>query len=220
MTKTSLVVDFVADPVCPWCYVGLKALLAARDALAGEFDLHLRMRPFLLNPDTPAAGVDRHAYYRAKFPDAEGLAAARAAIRETARASGFDFDPAAPSHLPNTLKAHQLMRVAHFSGLQEQTALALYRAYWDDLKDIGGSEILIGVAGAVGLDKGLAEAALGSSEDAAAVADEARAFREGGVAGVPTFIVGERTGFSGAMPPDRLAAALRRAAAIGDGEAA
>ena len=42
---------------------------------------------------------------------------------------------------------------------------------------------------------------------------EADAFRGAGVSGVPTFIVNERTGFAGALPPARLADALRQAAA-------
>lgn len=218
MSKAPLIVDIVADPVCPWCYVGLRSFLAARDALAGEFDVLARMRPYQLNPGLPAEGVDRRAFYREKFPDAERLAAAREAIKENARLSGFAFDPSAPPHLPNTVKAHQIIRIAHFDGKQERVALAIYRAFWDDLKDIGDDETLIGIAAAAGVDEGLAAAALGSAEDAAMVEAESDAFRRAGVAGVPTFIVNERTGFSGGMPPEQLAAALRRAAAMTSGE--
>lgn len=220
MNGARLTIDIVADPVCPWCYVGLRSFLAARSVLANDFNVEARIRPYQLNPGLPIEGVDRRAYYAQKFPDAERLAAARAAIRENARLSGFDFDPAAPAQLPNTVKAHQIIRLALFSGKQEEVALAVYKAFWDEMKDIGDDETLIAIAAEAGLNKGLASAALASPEDAAMVEAEADALRRAGVSGVPTFIVNEHTGFSGGMPPGQLAAALRRAAVVTQGERA
>ena len=173
----------------------------------------MRLRPYQLNPDVPAEGVDRRAYYSQKFPNAERLAKAREAIKENATASGFTFDPAAPSRLPNTLKAHQVIRLAQAKARAEPVALALYRAFWDDCQDIGDDETLIDIAGVAGLPPAEVAAALSSSEDAAAVAAEAEMFRRIGVAGVPTFIVNERNGFSGGMPPEQLGLALKQAAA-------
>ena len=215
--KPTLIVDIVADVVCPWCYVGVKSFLASRDALKDEFDIVARYRPYQLNPGLSVSGVDRHEFYRAKFPDAGTLAAAREAIRGNARASGFDFDPSAPALLPNTVKAHQIVRLAHFTGVQERAVLAIYRAFWDDLKDIGDDETLVEIARASGIDEGLAAAALASREDAATIEAETDSFRQAGVSGVPTFIVNERTGFSGGMSPPQLTPALRRAAEITQG---
>lgn len=213
-----LLVDIVADIVCPWCYVGVKSFLAARDALKGDYDITTRFRPYLLNPDLPDEGVDRHAYYARKFRDEARLAAARAAIRSNARETGFDFDPAAPPHLPNTLKAHQLIAAAGRDNRQEAVALALYRAFWDGLSDIGEDETLIAIGEREGLSRQAAETALATT--AAAVAAEADAFRRAGVSGVPTFIVGERTGFSGGMAPASMTAALREAARRNEGMSA
>jgi predicted DsbA family dithiol-disulfide isomerase len=212
---TPLVVDVVSDIVCPWCYVGVRSLLAARDALRSEFDIDFLFRPYQLNPDLPAAGVDRHAFYARKFPDQQQLAAARAAIRANARETGFDFDPAAPARLPNTLKSHQLIGAARGSALQEKAALALYSAYWDEGADIGDEETLVAIGTGIGMTREDVIAALGSTGPA--VAAEADAFRRAGVSGVPTFIVGERTGFSGGMPPASMAAALKEAARRNEG---
>lgn len=220
MTRAPLLVDIVADIVCPWCYVGIRSFIESRKSLAGDFDVEARYRPYELNPGLPPGGVDRHAYYAQKFPDASQLAAAREAIRENARQSGFDFDPSAPPHLPSTVKAHQIIRLAHFAGVQEKATLAIYRAFWDELKDIGEDATLIAIAASCGIDEGLAAAALGAREDAAMVEAEAESFRTAGVAGVPTFIVNERTGFSGGMPPAQLEAALRQAARMSAGSPA
>ena len=211
----ALVVDVVSDIVCPWCYVGVKSVLAARDALKDEYDIAVRFRPYQLNPDVPEPGVCRDAYYAHKFPDAAKLAAAREAIRANARASGFDFDPAAPEHLPNTLKAHQLIAAAASAGVQTEMTLALYEAFWDRLADIGDDETLAAIAEDVGLRR--AEAIDALSRTGPTVAAEAEAWRRAGVSGVPTFIVGERTGFSGGMPPASMAAALKEAARRNEG---
>lgn len=218
MTKPRMTVDIVSDIVCPWCYVGVKSFLASRDRLSEDFDILPRFRPYQLNPGLPATGVDRHAFYARKSPDAERLAAAREAIKENARLSGFVFDPAAPTHLPNTVKAHQIIRLAHFSGNQEAAVLGVYRAFWDDLRDIGVEQTLVSIAAGAGVDEGLAAAALGSPEDAAMIEAECEGFRNAGVNGVPTFIVNERVGFSGGMPPDQLTDALVRAAASTTGD--
>lgn len=218
MTRERLIVDVVADVVCPWCYVGVKSFLASRDRLAPEFDVVARFRPYQLNPGLPTGGVDRHAFYAKKFPDAGRLAAARDAIRENAHLSGFSFDPAAPAQLPNTVKAHQIIRLAHFTGKHEAATLAIYRAFWDEMRDIGDDATLIDIAAGAGIDEGLAAAALASPEDAAMIEAECESFQNAGVSGVPTFIVNERTGFSGGMPPDPLTDALRRAASMTAGE--
>ncbi len=208
-----LLVDIVSDPVCPWCYVGLKAFFQTRDMMADEFQLLPRVRAYQLNPDTPLEGVDRVAYYAKKFPDEEQRAQMIHALKAAALGAGFTFDPLKPTHLPNTLKAHQLIRLAHFDGAQERLALKLYSAFWDDCADIGDVETLVKIADAAGLDADNARRDLSDEKSAAEVKAEAEAFRQAGVTGVPTYIVNERTGFSGALPPARMADALRQAAA-------
>ena len=132
-------------------------------------------------------------------------------IRENARASGFDFDPAAPPRLPNTLKAHMIIRLALGAGRQEETAIGLYRAFWDEARDLGDDETLIEIAAASGVDAAAARKMLASKDEAKSVAAEAGAFRASGVSGVPTFIVGDRIGFTGGMPPDAIIECVRRA---------
>ncbi len=208
-----LIVDIVADPVCPWCYIGLKSFGLAKDRIAADFVVLPRIRAYQLNPDTPAEGVDRQAYYAKKFPDEAQRAQMIHQLKAAALGAGFAFDPSKPAHLPNTLKAHQIIRLAHYDGAQERLALALYGAYWDEGADIGDDETLVAIADAAGLDADNARRDLLNPTSASEVKAEADAFRGAGVSGVPTFIVNERTGFAGALPPARLADALRQAAA-------
>lgn len=210
--RPRLLVDIVSDPVCPWCYVGLKSFQHARDRIKDEFQVLPRIRAYQLNPDTPMEGVDRRAYYAKKFPDETQRAQMLIALRAAAAGAGFSFDPSLPTHLPNTLKAHQLIRFAHYDGAQERLSEKLYAAFWDEGKDIGDVDTLVAIAADAGLHADSARAELGNEKSAAEISAEADAFRRAGVTGVPTFIVNERAGFSGALPPPRLAEALRQAA--------
>ncbi|MEZ5895154.1 MAG: DsbA family oxidoreductase [Parvularculaceae bacterium] len=207
-----MLVDLVADPVCPWCFVGIESYRKTLPALAPDFEVVTRYRPYQLNPDTPEAGVDRHAHYRKKFPDSKKLGAMREVLKSAAREIGVDFDPAGPSWLPNTIKAHQLIHWAHFEGKQADVVLSIYRAFWRDGADIGDIDILCAIADAAQMDAAAIKSRLVAGKDAQNVRGEAIAFANAGVSGVPTFIVNERTGFSGGMPPAKLEAALRHAA--------
>ena len=210
--RPRLLVDIVSDPVCPWCYVGLKSFQRARDRIAEEFHVLPRIRAYQLNPDTPLEGVDRVAYYAKKFPDETKREEMIHALKAAAVGAGFAFDPLKPTHLPNTLKAHQLIRLAHYDGAQERLADLLYSAYWDRGADIGDAQTLAEIASDAGLDADNARRIFSDDENAAEIRAEAGAFQKAGVTGVPTYIVNERTGFSGALPPARLADALRQAA--------
>jgi len=210
--RPRLLIDVVADPVCPWCYVGLHGFLRARDLLGDDYAVLPRLRAYQLNPDTPMEGVDRVAYYAKKFPDEKRRSEMAYQIKAAAVGAGFKFDPLLPKHLPNTLRAHQLIRLAHYDGVQIRLAMKLYSAFWDDGADIGDIDTLVKIAQDAGLDPDNSRKILLSSEDAALVKAEADDFRKAGVSGVPTYIVNERTGFSGALPPARLADAFREAA--------
>ena len=210
--RPRLLVDIVSDPVCPWCYVGLKSFQHAREQMRDIYQTLPRIRAYQLNPDTPLEGADREAYYAKKFPDADQRAQMVHALKAAAAGAGFTFDPLLPKRLPNTLRAHQLIRFAHYDGAQERLAGMLYAAYWQDGADIGDIETLAAIAEQAGIDAGAARERLTNEQDAAEVKAEADAFRRAGVSGVPTFIVNERMGFSGALPPARLAGALIEAA--------
>ncbi len=209
--KPRLLVDIVADPVCPWCYVGLRGFLAAKESLSTTFDILPRFRAYQLNPNTPKDGTDRLKYYEKKFPDTDKRATLIRTLVTAAKESGFEFDPMLPKRLPNTLSAQQVMRWSHHEGLQEPFAIALYQSFWDGGADIGDANVLVEIAASVGMDAAVIRHDIENAVDRDAVAAEASAFSRAGVSGVPTFIVNEQTGFSGAMPPTRLAAALVQA---------
>ncbi len=211
--KPRIIIDMVADPLCPWCYVGKRALDRVLMALSFSHDVVVRYRPYQLAPDTPQQGVSRRDYLERKFPDAAQRDQMAMVLKDAARHAGLDFDPALPALQPNSLNSLRLWRWSHYDGLQIETAEGIFAAYWKEGADIGSPEILAEIAQKVGLDADESLARLQTREDVQDINEEVASFRAGGVDSVPTYIVNESAGFAGALPPDQLLSTIRDLAA-------
>ena len=47
-TRPRMLVDIVADPICPWCYVGLKSFQHARAKISDDYQVLPRIRAYEL----------------------------------------------------------------------------------------------------------------------------------------------------------------------------
>jgi predicted DsbA family dithiol-disulfide isomerase len=207
--------DIISDPICPWCYIGAANLTRALESLRAQpFDIH--WRAFQLNPDMPAEGADRRVYLDAKFggPGRAGQIYAR--IEAAAAEAGLDLHFDRIARTPNTLDAHRLIRWAGAEGVQTPLVGQLFRRYFREGQDISDPEVLVAAATAVGMDAPLVRRLLASDADVEEIRAEDAAFREMGVTGVPTFILGNRYVITGAQPPEvwtRIVAELEAATA-------
>jgi predicted DsbA family dithiol-disulfide isomerase len=205
--------DIVSDAICPWCWIGKRHLEAALAELAEDgIGFAIRWRPFQLNPDMPAEGVERAAYRAQKFGSEARGRELDANVAEAGRAAGLTFRHDRMLRTPNTIAAHRVIRMAEDAGAQDAVVEALFQAYFHDGKDIGDAATLDAVAAAAGLP-GVA-AMLAGDEHRAEVVAEDMAARRGGLSGVPSFLMDRHLLFSGAMPGPRMAAAFRQADAI------
>ena len=135
------------------------------------------------------------------------------ALTNTAAEVGFDFDHTRATHLPNSIDAHRVLRWAHFKGAHEEVALKIFEAYWDKGQNIGDKNVLSELGAFEEPAKEQIANDLDTDKDVDLIRLEARQFSEAGVSGVPTFIVNEVVGFSGAMLPPQLEQAIRQASA-------
>jgi predicted DsbA family dithiol-disulfide isomerase len=112
-----------------------------------------------------------------------------------------------PTLVPWSRKAHELALHAREKGVFAETHAALYQAHLLDGLDIGRVDVLVEVAGRVGLDPQEARIVLGVDRHAATL-DGLRGEAERlGVRGVPTLLVaGER--IEGVLPREALRALL------------
>ena len=209
-------IDVVSDAICPWCWIGKRHLEGALARLAAEserFEVH--WRPFQLNPDMPRGGVERAAYRAAKFGSLERSRELDAQVAAAGAAAGLEFRFDRQSRTPNTVDAHRLIRRAGEAGgtaLQDTVVEALFRAYFQEGRDIGNAAMLAEVASGAGF--GGATAFLASGEGEEEVLEEDAGFRRLGISGVPSFALSGHVLFSGAVPAERMAEAFRRALAI------
>jgi len=196
----ALTIDVISDVVCPWCYIGkrkLEAALAARQ----QIDAQITWRPFQLAPELPAEGVDREAYYIAKFGSREKAEKIYAAVARAGRAVGLDFAFDKIARNPNTLAAHRLIRWAGPAGVQAAVVERLFQLYFLEGGDIGAHATLVAVAREAGMDGDLVADLLARDADVDLVREEDALARRNGVSGVPCFLIDGRYMLTGAQEP-------------------
>lgn len=212
-------IDVVSDVVCPWCYLGKARLDKAIDALSATVFVTVNWRPYQLNPDLPAEGVDHKAHLASKLGGQEAVDRAHAMLSGLGREEGLTFDFDAVTISPNTLDAHRLIRWAAAEGGDVQTKVvdALFEANFSEGRNVGDRDTLLAIAGESGLDRAVIAALFASDADCEAVQQEIAMAREMGVTGVPCFIIDERYAVMGAQTVDVLTDALRDIAAMKTG---
>lgn len=199
-TKT-LKIDIISDTVCPWCFIGKRRLERAL-AMRPDLSLDITWRPFQLNPEMPADGIDRDLYLSLKFGDEKRAKQIYRAVGEAGAGENLDFNFAAMKRTPNTLKSHRLVHYAGLRGDQDPIVENLFRAYFFDGADIGDTATLVEIAERSGLDGDAAREYLESDKDLELVRAEDTRARQIGVNGVPCFIIADSYAVSGAQEPE------------------
>jgi predicted DsbA family dithiol-disulfide isomerase len=196
-------VDIWSDVVCPWCYIGKRRLEKALAQLGGEVATRVEWLPFQLNPSMPEGGMARADYRRAKFGSLERGRMLDARVAQEGAGEGIAFAFERMQRTPNTAAAHRLIDLAQSQGRADPVVEALFRAYFEEARDIGDAAVLKDIAGREGVTGWPEE------KNDETVREKENRVRELGISGVPTFIFERRSGISGAYPPDVLAQAIR-----------
>jgi predicted DsbA family dithiol-disulfide isomerase len=123
---------------------------------------------------------------------------------------GFQFGPR--NHVWNTFDAHRVLHWAGLEGRGLELKRALLRAYHGEGRNPGAKDVLVELAGAVGLDAARAKSIVESDEFAAEVRERERFWLQRGVSGVPFVVVNDAYAIEGAQPTEAFEDALRRIA--------
>jgi predicted DsbA family dithiol-disulfide isomerase len=193
-------IDIISDNVCPWCFIGKRRLERAL-AMVPRPEVRIGWRPFQLNPDMPADGMDRREYMQRKFGE-EREGQIHAMLTEAGAAEGIEFNFGAIKRMPNTLASHRLLRFAGEQGFQQEAAEALFQGFFVDGRDIGDRDSLLEIGTEAGLDRGALGDYLESGQGLEAVQSEDALARRMGISGVPTFIFERKYIISGAQSPE------------------
>ncbi|RWC56665.1 DsbA family protein [Mesorhizobium sp.] len=210
----AITVDVVSDVVCPWCFIGQKRLDKAISAV-GDIDVHVRWRPFQLDPTIPPEGKDRHEYMLAKFGSDERIREIHARIEPLGEAEDISFAFDAIKVAPNTLDAHRLIRWAGAASEAAQNRLVrrLFQLNFEEGANIGDHAVLVEAARDAGMDASVVETLLPTDADVEAVRTEIATASRMGITGVPCFLLEGKYAVMGAQDADTLADAIRQVAA-------
>jgi len=210
----AITVDVVSDVVCPWCFIGQKRLDKAVAAV-GDVDVHIRWRPFQLDPTIPPQGKDRREYMRAKFGSDERIREIHARIEPLGEAEGISFAFDAIKVAPNTLDAHRLIRWAGAAGeaVQNRLVRRLFQLNFEEGVNIGDHAVLVEAAREAGMDASVVATLLPTDADVEAVRTEIATASRMGISGVPCFLLEGKYAVMGAQDVDTLADAIRQVAA-------
>jgi predicted DsbA family dithiol-disulfide isomerase len=136
----------------------------------------------------------------------------REMIRQRGEAVGFTFDMSKRGRIYNTFDAHRLLHWAEGQGRQQALKEKLFEAYFTKGENPGAHDVLLRVAGEVGLDVEAARQVLASN----AYADEVRQleyyWQRAGIRSVPAIVINQRHLISGGQPPEVFEQALRQIA--------
>jgi predicted DsbA family dithiol-disulfide isomerase len=207
-------IDVVSDVVCPWCYLGKARLEAALAALPGV-EAEINWRPYQLDPGIAREGVDRKAYMEAKFGSGPRLGDVHRQLEAFGRELGLSYDFDAIKVSPNTMNAHRLIRWAAQAGtgMQAKAVDLLFKAYFEEGRDIGSDGVLTDIARQAGMDVSIVQTLLPTDAEEAGVIGEIAKAKQIGVTGVPCFIIDHKYAVSGAQTPEILAQAIENALA-------
>jgi predicted DsbA family dithiol-disulfide isomerase len=211
-----ITIDVVSDVVCPWCYLGKARLELAIAEVQDEVGVDINWRPYRLNPDYPPEGVDQKAALAAKLGGEERVASAHKVLTDLGREVGIAFNFDAIKIGPNTLDAHRLIHWAVTEDREKQDRIvdALFKANFEEGRNVGDHSVLLDIAEKAGLDRTVIAALLASDADGDLIVAEIEAAQKMGVTGVPFFIFDQQYAVSGAQAPDVIASALRDIAKI------
>ncbi len=221
-----LTIDIWSDVMCPWCLIGWHQLQKGLALVEGEIEAEVRWRPFELNPDMPPEGEPQQAHVMRKYQRTQDQAAAgRVQMQRIAKDAGAvlsytgaDGENAPPAMMWNTFLAHKLLAHALDAGgpeVQTRLKLALFKAHFNERRNVSDASVLLEIAEEVGLDRAASEAALADPTLSERVrAEEAHAW-DLNISGVPAMLVGGKFLIPGAQEPEVYANALRRVVARG-----
>lgn len=213
-----MLIEIFQDLVCPWCRIGKKNLMDALENFSVE-PVEIHYRAYQLDPSTPVEGEHFETLMRNKFrADENKLQAMLQQVTQAGQASGLHFDFSRVEKMPNTLKAHQLIAIAP-DEIKKQLVDDLFKAYFEDGKDIGHVEFLLKAAGQLGMDPQQTLSRLNAKEGLEQVEDDLAFASQAGVTGVPFFVINRKYALTGAQPAATFLQALEQISAEGSDEA-
>lgn len=190
----SIHLKIASDFVCPYCYVLEAFINQARQ----ELDIEIEYLPFELS-EPPAPQVDT-------YNDTERRSRYARELEPLCQKTGLNMClPPNVVPRPYTRLAFQGLYIARQLGLEEAYCHRIFKAYFEEERDIGDLQELVSLAAEAGLDAAAFRAALESGQWEAEEREAVRyAKQDLKVQSVPTVFLGEHRLEGGAQSAEEL----------------
>jgi predicted DsbA family dithiol-disulfide isomerase len=191
-----------SDYVCPFCYLERPVL----DRIKAELGDHVEIdwRAFELRPEpTPTLDPDGEYLHRVWNQSIYPMAEQRGMMLRL------------PPVQPYSRKAHEAAEFAREQGMLDEMNHALFKAFFQEGRDLASPDILIEVGQGVGLDPKALRDALENGRYTSRVVEDERLAQEIGISGVPALVIsaGQQAYLlSGAQPYETVKDVIARAA--------
>ena len=219
MSAPALQIDIQAvfDPMCPWCFFGLRRMQRAL-AAAPHVSPRVKFVPYVFDKDTPVPPLPWHAYVQLRYPDrAQNIVQVKLPYtRQVAASEGIPLHEYENRPICPTVDALRLLLCAREAGRCAGMALlvayslalcplmcctsrvrselqyveALLVEHFSKGRDTSDHSVLLECVTAAGVETGTAEQALSSPASLAWLWEEdQRARRQLHVTGVPHYVL-------------------------------
>ena len=121
---------------------------------------------------------------------------------KTATETGLSLNFGGIKRTPNTIDAHRLIHWAGIEGKQNSIIDRLFKAYFQEGRDISEHSVLTRIASAAGMDQDVVRNLLKSDADKEDIKARDTDARKRGIQGVPAFVVANEYVIQGAQTID------------------
>ncbi|MBZ9630270.1 DsbA family oxidoreductase [Salegentibacter sp. LM13S] len=201
-----------SDVRCPFCYIGKKKFEAALAKFPQNNQVEIDWKSYQLDPNLK---TDPNLSTLEYFVKAKGVSEAQAkemfsSATNMAAEVGLKFN-LETSVTANSFMAHRLIQLAKSKALGNEIEEALFKAHFEESKNIDDSEVLQEIGTSVGMKADEVKNTLESDAFSYEVKQDEMEARNIGVRGVPFFVVDDKYAISGAQPLEAFLQAMEKA---------
>jgi predicted DsbA family dithiol-disulfide isomerase len=191
-----LELDLIADFACPWSFLGKRSLERALGNLYGLPVRALRWHGFRAQPEGALLTGEQHSAWRkhmaARLPPGVSVDFAHKSLVEAGEQLGIHFDFSALDRLPDTREAHRIVALAAREEKHSDVADGLFRAFFEQGRDIGAHEVIEAVGRENGLSTETLTAFANPEEGRDEIAADEKRLRGFGVTATPNLLINGR----------------------------
>jgi predicted DsbA family dithiol-disulfide isomerase len=200
MDATPTKLTIISDYICPWCYICSKRV----DQLQEEYELEVSWWPYELHPEIPAEG--RHVDQVAGGP--RRGQEYRDHLKSYAEEAGVKL--VSNRIVANSHRSLELGEFARDRGKFDEMHHALFRAYFEEGRNLSDLDVLCEIAAECELDGDEFRAAAASDQYVELIDRTTALARERGFSSTPTMIIADKMLIPGAQDYQVYADVLNR----------